>query len=157
MNRVRALSVLFTALAVTFSGTSVASASGHPGDENGPEIIRVGNARAEGRHPDVLWVRVVYVCESRREDGTLELTLEQRLGDHRWRKAVYEGQADATCDGWRQSDWVELDRVDRQNGRRLGFAQNGRAWLDVTLTEGGRWGDSVEESFSVRVTGAGRN
>ena len=67
-----------------------------------------------------------------------------------------KGEADATCDGRRQNDWVELERVEREKGKRLGFAENGDAWLDVPLTESGRKGDSVEDSFEVRVVAAPR-
>jgi hypothetical protein len=154
MNRLRLPVVACTALAVVLGGATSASAGHTPRDED-PEIIRVGNARADDKHPDTLSVRVVYVCDSKREEGTLELTLEQWLKDSRYKKAIYEGEADATCDGRRQNDWVELERVEREKGKRLGFAENGHAWLDVTLTESGRKGDSVEDSFRVQVRGAG--
>ncbi len=158
MQRLRLLVVVLATLVVSLAGVPVAAADHHRDDDE-PKIIRVGNVRADEDHPKHVWVRVVYKCDSRSEEGTIEVTLRQRSKDgdrdkdDKHFKARYEGEADAVCDGERRREWVELERVRREDGKRLGYVHDGWANLHVTLTEDK--GDDVSERFTVRVRGAG--
>jgi hypothetical protein len=156
MQRLRLLVVLLTALAVAFTGTSIASADDYKKkSRTGPDVISVSDVYANGKHPERVYVEIRYRCDSRSEKGTLEVLLRQRAfdPDGSWKhaKARYDGEAKADCDGKRHRQWVTLKRDDDR--KNSGYVHDGRAHLDVTLSE--KRGDHVEETFPVRVKGAG--
>jgi hypothetical protein len=158
MKHIRLLLVLFTALAVAFLGAPAASA--HEKDkDNGPEVSDVSNAYAKHHHPEKLWVEITYTCDGKNDKGWLDVTLEQDgVRGHGWkhRDSKYEAEdVKATCDDDEQEQWVTLYRVEREDGKKLGYAHNGKAEVEVTLTE--KRGDSVTEDFKVRVKGAGHH
>lgn len=161
MRSLRPLVVLATTLVVGFTGVSTAAAGGdQKNKDKDPEIISVSDVYAKDRHPGNVWVEIKYRCDAKNDKGTLEVLLRQRAYDedgnrtHR-QKARYEGEAKADCDGDRHRQVVKLTRDDDR--KNAGYAHNGKAHLDVTLTEKGRNGDEVSETFDVDVKGAGHH
>jgi hypothetical protein len=147
MHYSRLLVAVPAAAALVFTGLSPASAN--PDDKgkqrDSAKILDVGDAYGHGNRSDRLSVEVTYECDSKDDKGWLKVTLTQ---DNR-KKAKYEGDARAKCDGDENEKKVTLHRVDKE---RLGYARNGDAKVEVKL----RAGDATDhERDWVRVRHAG--
>jgi hypothetical protein len=130
MKRLRLLVLLFTVLAVAFTGMSTASADERRGgNDDEATIIRISDAKGDGNRSRELSIKVKYECESDNERGRLTVTLTQKRDD---KKVKYEGDARATCDGEKYEKKVKLHRV--SDGRK--YARDGRADVKVTLRAG---------------------